>query len=188
MQKLGALKASFTQMGSVGFDDMALAKYPEVQSINHVHTPGNSSGIVDGASLVMIGSEQAGKDLDLEPRGRIIASSVIASDPVIMLTAPGPAAHRCLKRAGLTVNDIDIWEINEAFASVALRYMKDLGIDHEITNVNGGAIAMGHPLGATGGMLVSTVLDELERRNAKRAMVSLCIGGGMGISTLIERV
>ena len=188
MQKLGALKASFTQMGSVGFDDMALAKYPEVQSINHVHTPGNSSGIVDGASLVMIGSEQAGKDLDLEPRGRIIASTVIASDPVIMLTAPGPAAHRCLKKAGLTVNDIDIWEINEAFASVALRYMKDLGIDHEITNVNGGAIAMGHPLGATGGMLVSTVLDELERRNAKRAMVSLCIGGGMGISTLIERV
>ena len=188
MQRLGALKASFAQMGSIGFDDMALAKYPEVQTINHVHTPGNSSGIVDGASVVMIGSEQAGKDLNMEPRGRIIASTVIASDPVIMLTAPGPAAHKCLKKAGLTVQDIDLWEINEAFAAVAMRYMKDLGIDHEITNVNGGAIAMGHPLGATGGMLVSTVLDELERRNAKRAMVSLCIGGGMGISTLIERI
>ena len=187
MQKLGALKASFAQMGGYGFDDMALAKYPEVQAINHVHTPGNSSGIVDGASAVIIGSEQAGKDLGMEPRGRIVGTAVIASDPVIMLAGPGPAAHKCLEKAGLTVKDIDIWEINEAFASVAMRYMKELGIDHEITNVNGGAIAMGHPLGATGGMLVSTVLDELERRNAKRAMVSLCIAGGMGISTLIER-
>lgn len=187
MQKLGALKASFAQMGGYGFDDMALAKYPEVQAINHVHTPGNSSGIVDGASAVIIGSEQAGKDLGMEPRGRIVGTAVIASDPVIMLAGPGPAAHQCLEKAGLTVKDIDIWEINEAFASVAMRYMKELGIDHEITNVNGGAIAMGHPLGATGGMLVSTVLDELERRNAKRAMVSLCIAGGMGISTLIER-
>ena len=188
MQKLGALKASFAQMGGFGFDDMALAKYPKVQSINHVHTPGNSSGIVDGASAVIIGSEEAGKDLGMEPRGRIVASTVIATDPVIMLAGPGPAARKCLEKVGLTVKDIDIWEINEAFASVALRYMKDLGIDHEITNVNGGAIAMGHPLGATGGMLVSTVLDELERRDAKRAMVSLCIAGGMGISTLIERV
>lgn len=188
MQKLGSLKASFAQMGGFGFDEMALAKYPEVQAINHVHTPGNSSGIVDGASAVMIGSEQAGKDLGMEPRGRIVASTVIATDPVIMLAGPGPAAHKCLEKAGLSVKDIDIWEINEAFASVALRYMKDLGIDHEITNVNGGAIALGHPLGATGGMLVSTVLDELERRNAKRAMVSLCVAGGMGISTLIERV
>ena len=188
MQKLGALNASFAQMGGLGFGDMALAKYPEVQAINHVHTPGNSSGIVDGASAVIIGSEQAGKDLGMAPRGRIVASTVIATDPVIMLAGPGPAAHKCLEKAGLTARDIDIWEINEAFASVALRYMKDLGIDHEITNVNGGAIAMGHPLGATGGMLVSIVLDELERRNAKRAMVSLCIAGGMGISTLIERV
>lgn len=188
MQKLGALNASFAQMGGLGFDDMALAKYPEVQAINHVHTPGNSSGIVDGASAVIIGSEQAGKDLGMAPRGRIVASTVIATDPVIMLAGPGPAAHKCLEKAGLTARDIDIWEINEAFASVALRYMKDLGIDHEITNVNGGAIAMGHPLGATGGMLVSIVLDELERRNAKRAMVSLCIAGGMGMSTLIERV
>jgi acetyl-CoA C-acetyltransferase len=188
MQKLGALNPSFAQMGAYGFDDMALAKYPQVSEINHVHTPGNSSGIVDGAAAVMVGSEQAGRDLGLTPRGRIVATTVIASDPVIMLAGPGPAAQKCLAKAGLTVADIDLWEINEAFASVAMRYMKDLGISHEITNVNGGAIAMGHPLGATGGMLVSTVLDELERRQAKRAMISLCIGGGMGISTLIERV
>ncbi|CUH68506.1 Putative acyltransferase [Thalassovita autumnalis] len=188
MQKLGALNPSFAQMGAYGFDDMALAKYPQVSEINHVHTPGNSSGIVDGAAAVMVGSERAGRDLGLTPRGRIVATTVIASDPVIMLAGPGPAAQKCLAKAGLTVADIDLWEINEAFASVAMRYMKDLGISHEITNVNGGAIAMGHPLGATGGMLVSTVLDELERRQAKRAMISLCIGGGMGISTLIERV
>lgn len=188
MQKLGALNPSFAQMGAYGFDDMALAKYPQVSQINHVHTPGNSSGIVDGAAAVMVGSEQAGRDLGLTPRGRIVATTVIASDPVIMLAGPGPAAQKCLAKAGLTVADIDLWEINEAFASVAMRYMKDLGISHEVTNVNGGAIAMGHPLGATGGMLVSTMLDELERRQAKRAMISLCIGGGMGISTLIERV
>ncbi|MBT3143270.1 acetyl-CoA C-acetyltransferase [Phaeobacter gallaeciensis] len=188
MQKLGSLNPSFAQMGGFGYDDMALAKYPQVSKINHVHTPGNSSGIVDGSSAVMIGSEQAGKDMGLEPRGRVVSATVISTDPVIMLAGPGPAAKKCLAKAGLTVNDIDIWEINEAFASVAMRYMKDLEIDHEITNVNGGAIAMGHPLGATGGMLVSTVLDELERRGKKRAMISLCVGGGMGISTLIERV
>ncbi|MBT8167534.1 acetyl-CoA C-acetyltransferase [Falsiruegeria litorea] len=188
MQKLGSLNPSFAQMGGFGYDDMALAKYPQVSKINHVHTPGNSSGIVDGSSAVMIGSEQAGKDMGLEPRGRVVSATVISTDPVIMLAGPGPAAKKCLAKAGLTVNDIDIWEINEAFASVAMRYMKDLEIDHEITNVNGGAIAMGHPLGATGGMLVSTVLDELERRRKKRAMISLCVGGGMGISTLIERV
>ncbi|GAA6194075.1 acetyl-CoA C-acetyltransferase [Phaeobacter sp. NW0010-22] len=188
MQKLGSLNPSFAQMGGFGYDDMALAKYPQVSKINHVHTPGNSSGIVDGSSAVMIGSEQAGKDMGLEPRGRVVSATVISTDPVIMLAGPGPAAKKCLAKAGLTVNDIDIWEINEAFASVAMRYMKDLEIDHEITNINGGAIAMGHPLGATGGMLVSTVLDELERRGKKRAMISLCVGGGMGISTLIERV
>jgi acetyl-CoA C-acetyltransferase len=188
MQTLGSLKPSFAQMGALGMDDMAIAKYPQVTRINHVHTPGNSSGIVDGASAVMVGSEQAGRDLGLEPRGRIVATAVLATDPVIMLTGPGPAAKKCLAKAGLTRDDIDIWEINEAFASVALRYMRDLDIDHEITNVCGGAIAMGHPLGATGGALVSTVLDELERRGAKRAMISLCVGGGMGISTLIERV
>lgn len=188
MQTLGALRPSFEQMGALGMDQMAIQKYPEVFAINHVHTAGNSSGIVDGASAVLIGSETAGRDLGLTPRGRIVAAAVIATDPVIMLTGPGPAAKKCLAKAGLTVDDIDLWEINEAFASVALRYMRDLGVSHEITNVNGGSIAMGHPLGATGGALVSIVLDELERRNAKRGMISLCVGGGMGISTLIERV
>jgi len=188
MEGLGGLKASFEQAGQLGFDDVILAKYTTLEKINHVHTPGNSSGIVDGSSAVLIGSEKAGKDLGLKPRARIVATAVLATDPIIMLIGPGPAAKKCLQKAGLTVADIDLWEINEAFASVALRYMKDLEIDHAVTNVNGGAIAMGHPLGATGAALVSTVLDELERRNLKRAMISLCVGGGMGISTIIERV
>ena len=188
METLGSLRASFVQMGAAGFDDMAKRKYPQVMNINHVHTAGNSSGIVDGASAVLIGNKAVGEAMGIQPRGRIVATAVLATDPVIMLTGPGPAAKKCLQKAGLTVADVDIWEINEAFASVALRYMRDLGIDASITNVNGGAIAMGHPLGATGGCLVSVVLDELERRDAKRAMISLCVGGGMGISTLIERV
>lgn len=188
MEGLGALRASFEQMGAMGMDEMLLTKYPQVERINHVHSPGNASGIVDGASAVLIGSEQAGNDLGLTPRGRIIAGAVLATEPSIMLIGPGPAALKCLKIAGLKKSDIDLWEINEAFASVAMRYMKDLDIDPEITNVNGGAIAMGHPLGATGAMLVSTMLDELERRGLKRAMLSLCVGGGMGISTIIERV
>jgi len=187
-QTLGALKPSFASMGALGFDEIAISRYPQVARIDHVHTPGNSSGIVDGASAVLIGSEAAGKDLEIEPRGRIVATAVLATDPVIMLAGPGPAAKKCLAKAGLAVNDIDLWEINEAFAAVPLRYMRDLGIDHEIINVNGGAIAMGHPLGATGGMLISIVLDELERRQARRGMISLCVGGGMGISTLIERL
>lgn len=185
---LAGLNASFEIPGKMGFDDIILAKYNTLERIEHVHTPGNSSGIVDGAAAVLIGSEQAGRDLGLKPRGRIVATAVLSTDPVIMLTGPGPAAQKCLRKAGLKVSDINLWEINEAFASVAMRYMKDLDIDHEVTNVNGGAIAMGHPLGATGAMLVSTMLDELERRNLKRAMLSLCVGGGMGISTLIERV
>ncbi|MCB1676494.1 MAG: acetyl-CoA C-acetyltransferase [Halioglobus sp.] len=188
MEGLAGLRASFEVVGKLGFDDIILAKYNTLERIHHVHTPGNSSGIVDGAAAVLIGSEQAGKDLGLTPRGRIVATAVLSTDPVIMLIGPGPAAQKCLAKAGLGVADIDLWEINEAFASVPLRYMKDLGIDREITNVNGGAIAMGHPLGATGAMLVSTALDELERRNLKRAMLSLCVGGGMGISTIIERV
>jgi len=188
MEALAGLRPSFEMMGNMAFDEIILNKYNTLENISHVHTPGNSSGIVDGASAVLIGSEQAGKDLNLPPRGRIVAGSILASDPVIMLAGPGPAAKKCLKTAGLTPNDIDLWEINEAFASVALRYMKDLDIDHAITNVNGGSIAMGHPLGATGAMLVSTMLDELERRQLKRAMLSLCVGGGMGISCLIERV
>jgi acetyl-CoA C-acetyltransferase len=188
LEGLASLKPSFAMMGSMGFDDVILGKYNQLERIDHVHTPGNSSGIVDGSSAVLIGSEKAGKDLGLTPRGRIVATAILSTDPIIMLTGPGPAAKKCLAKAGLTVADIDLWEINEAFASVALRYMQDLGIDHSVTNVNGGAIAMGHPLGATGAMLVSTMLDELERRNLRRAMLSLCVGGGMGISTIIERV
>ena len=188
MDILGGLKPSFEMMGSMAFDDIILNKYNTLEKISHVHTPGNSSGIVDGASAVLIGSEKAGRDLNLKPRARILAGSILASDPVIMLAGPGPAAKKCLKTAGLTPDDVDLWEINEAFASVALRYMKDLEIDHSITNVNGGSIAMGHPLGATGAMLISTMLDELERRELKRGMLSLCVGGGMGISCLIERV
>jgi acetyl-CoA C-acetyltransferase len=188
MDILGGLKPSFEMMGSMAFDDIILNKYNTLENISHVHTPGNSSGIVDGASAVLIGSEKAGRDLNIKPRARILAGSILASDPVIMLAGPGPAAKKCLKTAGLTPGDVDLWEINEAFASVALRYMRDLEIDHSITNVNGGSIAMGHPLGATGAMLVSTMLDELERRDLRRGMMSLCVGGGMGISCLIERV
>jgi acetyl-CoA C-acetyltransferase len=188
MEGLGNLKASFEMMGGFGFDDIILKKYNSLEKVNHVHTPGNSSGIVDGASAVLIGSEKAGKDLGLTPRGRIVSTAVLSTCPIIMLTGPGPAARKALEKAGLKASDIDLWEINEAFASVAMRYMKDLDISHEVTNVNGGAIAMGHPLGATGAMLVSIMLDELERRGLKRAMLSLCVGGGMGISTIIERV
>lgn len=188
MQGLGGLRASFAEMGKYGFDDIIIKKYNQLERVNHVHTPGNSSGIVDGASAVLIGTEAAGKDLGLTARGRIVATSIISTDPIIMLTGPGPAAHKALKTAGLSVADIDLWEINEAFASVALRYMRDLGIDHSITNVVGGSIAMGHPLGATGGCILSSMLDELERRDLRRGMLSLCVGGGMGISTIIERV
>ncbi|WP_226662309.1 acetyl-CoA C-acetyltransferase [Microbulbifer aggregans] len=188
MEVLGNLKPSFAGMGGIGFDDLMLRKYPHLPAVNHVHTPGNSSGIVDGASAVLIGSEQAGKDLGLTPRGRIVATAVLATDPTIMLVGPGPAAKKALAKAGMTTSDIDLFEINEAFAAVALRFMKDLDISHEITNVNGGAIAMGHPLGATGAMLVGTMLDELERRNLKRGLVALCVGGGQGIATIIERV
>lgn len=188
LRNLAKLKAAFQAAGDIGFDAVALGKYNTIDRIDHGHTAGNSSGIVDGASAVLLGSEKAGRDLGLTPRARIVAVAVLATDPVLMLAGPGPAARKCLAKAGLTPGDIDLWEINEAFAAVAMRYMKDLGIDHEQTNVNGGAIAMGHPLGATGAMLVGIALDELERRGQRRAMISLCIGGGMGISTIIERV
>ena len=188
MQVLGSFKPSFAGSGALGMDDMAIAKYPQVAEIDHVHTAANSSGIVDGASAVLIGNETARKALDLTPRARIVAGSIVATDPTIMLTGPGPSAEKCLFIAGLEKAEIDLWEINEAFSSIALRYMDDLGIDHEVTNVNGGAIAMGHPLGATGAMLIGTMLDELERRDLKRGMVSMCVGGGMGISTIIERL
>nr|WP_221301785.1 acetyl-CoA C-acetyltransferase [Zhongshania antarctica] len=188
LDSLATLKPSFQVMGDMGMDDLALSKYRRIEKIEHVHTPANSSGIVDGASAVLIGSAKVGASLGLKARARIIATAVTATDPVIMLTGPGPAAHKCLKKAGLSVGDIDLWEINEAFASVMLRFMADMGIDDSVTNVNGGAIAMGHPLGATGGMLIGIVLDELERRNLQRGLVALCVGGGMGIATIIERV
>lgn len=188
MEGLAALQPSFAAMGKFGFDSIVLNKYNRLDKINHVHTAGNSSGIVDGASAVMIGSDKAGKDMGLKPRARVLAVAVLATDPIIMLTGPAPAASKCLKKAGIKASDIDLWEVNEAFASVALRYMRELDLDPKVVNVNGGAIAMGHPLGATGGALLSTLLDELERQKLKLGMLSLCVAGGMGISTIIERV
>ncbi|MFZ2530442.1 MAG: acetyl-CoA C-acetyltransferase [Rhodococcus sp. (in: high G+C Gram-positive bacteria)] len=186
---LGKLAPSFAAVGDMGgFDAVALQKYHFVEKINHVHHGGNSSGIVDGAALVLVGTEQAGKDLGLTPRARIVATATSGADSTIMLTGPTPAAHKALAAAGLTVDDIDLFEINEAFAAVALKFQKDLQIPDEKLNVNGGAIAMGHPLGATGAMITGTMIDELERRGAKRALVTLCIGGGMGVATIIERV
>ena len=185
---LARLKPSFAGIGqAAGFDAVALQKYTRVERIDHVHHAGNSSGIVDGAALVVIGNEEAGTRHGLTPRAVIRAAAVIGSDPTIMLTGPGPACHKALDKAGMTIDDIDLVEINEAFAAVALRLMRDLGVDSDITNVNGGAIAMGHPLGATGAMLLGTMVDELERRDLSTALVTLCIGGGMGIATIIER-
>jgi acetyl-CoA C-acetyltransferase len=189
VDSLGKLPASFAAIGEMGgFDAVALQKYHFVEKINHVHSPGNSSGIVDGAALVLVGSEQVGKDLGLTPRGRIVATATSGADPTIMLTGPIPATEKLLAHTGLSVDDIDLFELNEAFASVVLNYQKKLRIPNEKLNVNGGAIAMGHPLGATGAMLVGTMLDELERREARTAVVTLCIGGGMGVATLIERI
>jgi acetyl-CoA C-acetyltransferase len=167
---------------------VALQKYHHVERINHVHTPGNSSGIVDGAALVLVGSEKVGKALGLTPRARIAAVATSGAEPTIMLTGPLPATKKLLDIAGLKASDIDLFELNEAFASVVLKYQKDLGIPDEKLNVNGGAIAMGHPLGATGAVILGTVVDELERRKARRAVVTLCVGGGMGVATLVERV
>ncbi|NIL83192.1 putative acyltransferase [Rhodococcus fascians] len=186
---LGSLKPAFAALGkAAGFDDVALQKYVDVERIDHVHTGGNSSGIVDGAALVLIGSAAAGARAGLVPRGRIVATAQVGSEPTIMLTGPTPATVAVLKQAGLTVDDIDVFELNEAFASVVLKWMKDLDIPHEKTNVNGGAIAMGHPLGATGAILVGTVLDELERTGGRYGLITLCIGGGMGVATVIERL
>ncbi|NKQ58100.1 acetyl-CoA C-acetyltransferase [Amycolatopsis sp. K13G38] len=186
---LAKLKPAFEGIGEMGgFDAVALQKYHWVEKINHVHTGGNSSGIVDGAALVLIGNEQVGKDLGLTPRARIVSAAITGTDPTIMLTGPTPATQKALDLAGLTTDDIDLFELNEAFASVVLKWMKDLKLPDEKVNVNGGAIAMGHPLGATGAMILGTMVDELERRQARRALLSLCIGGGMGIGTIIERV
>jgi len=189
MESLSNLKPAFEALAAMaGFDDVALQKYHWVETINHVHTGGNSSGIVDGAALVLVGNEKAGKANGLTPRARIVTTATSGADPTIMLVGPTPAAKKALDRAGLTVDDIDLWELNEAFASVVLKFQKDLNIPSEKLNVNGGAIAMGHPLGATGAMITGTMVDELERRGAKRALITLCIGGGMGVATIIERV
>jgi acetyl-CoA C-acetyltransferase len=188
LEGLGGLKASFTDLGAMGFDAVALARYPQVERIAHVHTAGNSSGIVDGAAAVLIGSEAKGRELGLTPRARIVATALSGADPTIMLTGPMPAARKALAKAGLTIDDIDLFEVNEAFAAVPMRFMAEMGVSHDRVNVNGGAIALGHPLGATGAMLIGTVLDELERRQLKRGLVTLCVGGGMGIATIIERV
>ncbi|BBZ00776.1 acetyl-CoA acetyltransferase [Mycolicibacterium chitae] len=189
VESLGKLKPAFDTIGAMGgFDDLALQHYHSVEKINHVHHGGNSSGIVDGAALVLIGSESAGKAQNLTPRARVVATATSGADPVIMLTGPTPATQKVLDRAGLTVDDIDLFELNEAFASVVLKFQKDLNIPDEKLNVNGGAIAMGHPLGATGAMITGTMVDELERRGARRALITLCVGGGMGVATIIERV
>ncbi len=189
VEGLAKLKPSFAGIGDQGgFDSVALEKYHWVERIDHVHHAGNSSGIVDGAALTLIGNEQVGTDLGLTPRARIIATAVSGADPTIMLTGPAPASRKALAKAGLEVSDIDLFEINEAFAAVAMRFMRDMGIDPEITNVNGGSIAMGHPLGATGAMILGTLVDELERRELKRGLATLCVGGGMGIATIVELV
>ncbi len=189
VEGLAALKPSFADLGrDAGFDDVALEKYHWVERIDHVHHAGNSSGIVDGAAIMAIGSEQVGTELGLTPRARIVSMAVSGADPTIMLTGPAPAARKALGKAGLEVSDIDLWEMNEAFAAVAMRFMKDMGISHEITNVNGGAIAMGHPLGATGAIILGTLIDELVRRDQRRGLATLCVGGGMGIATVVEVV
>lgn len=188
MESLAALKPSFQMFGDFGHDDLLKFKYPQVDVVPHIHTPGNSSGIVDGAALVLVGSEAAGLAQGLTPRARVVACATTGTEPTIMLAGPVPATEKVLAKAGLTVNDIDLFELNEAFAAVVLRYQKLLDIPDEKINVNGGAIAMGHPIGATGAMLVGTLLDELERRNLKRGLVTLCAGGGIGIATIIERV
>jgi acetyl-CoA C-acetyltransferase len=185
---LGALKPSFAMMGQMGFDASALRKYSQVEQINHVHTPGNSSGIVDGAALMLIGSLAKGRELGLTARGRIVATAVTSTDPTIMLTGPAPASRKALAKAGLNVADIDLFEVNEAFASVVMKFMQDMGVSEDKVNVNGGSIAMGHPLGATGCAILGTLLDELEKRKLRYGLATLCVGGGMGIATIIERV
>jgi len=189
VESLATLPASFAAVGAqAGFDAVALQKYHWVERITHVHGPGNSSGIVDGAALLVIGSAEAGEAAGLTPRARIVATAVTGSEPTIMLTGPTPATQKVLDRAGLTTSDIDLFELNEAFAAVVMKWQKDLGIPDDKVNVNGGAIAMGHPLGATGAMILGTLLDELERRDLKRGLATLCVGAGMGIATIIERV
>jgi acetyl-CoA C-acetyltransferase len=195
VETLAKLRPAFAEQGttipdgeSMTFDEMCLKVYPDVDHIEHVHHAGNSSGVVDGAGALLVASQQWATAHGVAPRARVTATAAIGSEPVIMLTAPGPAAERCLAKAGMTVADIDLWEINEAFAAVPMKTMRDLGIDHARVNVNGGAIALGHPIGATGAMLLGTLLDELERRDLTTGLVTMCTGGGMGTATIIERV
>jgi acetyl-CoA C-acetyltransferase len=188
-ETLAGLKPSFAGIGDMGgFDAVALQKYHWIEKIDHVHTPGNSSGIVDGASLIAIGNEQTGAEMGLRARAKILATAVTGAEPTIMLTGPAPASKKALAKAGLTIDDIDLIEMNEAFAAVVLRFVKDMGADMEKVNVNGGAIAMGHPLGATGAIILGTLVDELERTGGRYGLATLCIGGGMGIATVVERI
>jgi acetyl-CoA C-acetyltransferase len=188
MESLAGLKPAFAQMGAMGFDAVALQRYPQVERIHHVHHAGNSSGIVDGAAAVLVGSESAGRTHGLTPRARIVAVALSGADPTIMLTGPMPAARKALAKAGLSIDDIDLFEVNEAFAAVPMRFMKEMGVPHDKVNVNGGAIALGHPLGATGAMILGTLIDELHRRHLRYGLATLCVGGGMGIATIVERV
>jgi acetyl-CoA C-acetyltransferase len=189
VETLGKLTPSFTLMGEMGgFDAVALQRYHHVEAINHVHTAGNSSGIVDGAALMLIGSGDQAKTNGLKPRARFVATALSGADPLVMLLGPGPAARKALARAGMKKEQIDLWEVNEAFASVVMRFEREMELSHDVVNVNGGAIAMGHPLGATGAMILGTLLDELERRQLRYGLATLCVGGGMGIATIIERL
>jgi len=188
LEGLASLKPSFEQVGEMGYDAVAMQRYPQVERIRHVHTAGNSSGIVDGAAAVLIGSEEKGRQLGLTPRARIVATALSGADPTIMLTGPMPAARKALARAKLQIEQIDLFEVNEAFAVVPMKFMKELHVADEIVNVNGGAIAMGHPLGATGAMILGTLIDELEARKLRYGLATLCVGGGMGIATIVERI
>ena len=188
MEGLASLKPAFEQMGGMGFDQVAQTRYPQVERIHHVHHAGNSSGIVDGAAAVLVGSEAAARAHGLTPRARVVSTALSGADPTIMLTGPMPAARKALAKAGLTIAQIDLFEVNEAFAAVVMRFMKEMQVPHDKVNVNGGAIAMGHPLGATGAMILGTLIDELHRRKLRYGMATLCVGGGMGIATIVERI
>ena len=188
LEGLAGLKPAFDQMGAMGFDQVALTRYPQVERIHHVHHAGNSSGIVDGAAAVLVGSEAAAKAHGLTPRARIVATALSGADPTIMLTGPMPAARKALAKAGLCIDQMDLIEVNEAFAAVVMRFMKEMKVPHDKVNVNGGAIAMGHPLGATGAMILGTLIDELHRRKLRYGLATLCVGGGMGIATIVERI
>jgi len=188
MEDMAKLRPAFRDMGAYGFDDSALARYPHIESIQHVHTAANSSGIVDGACTVLIGNEAAGQRYGMAPRARIVSTALVGTDATIMLTGPAPAARKALAKAGLKIDDIDLFEVNEAFAAVVMRFMNELEVDPAKVNVNGGSIAMGHPLGATGAMITGTLVDELHRQNKRYGLATLCVGGGMGIATIVERV